>query len=199
MFPLGSVIFPFTAVPLRVFEPRYQHLLDDVMAGDRTFGTVLIERGSEVGGGDERFAVGTVVQVASVGRLPEKDHRQIIVAGLSRFRVGGWLAEDPYPRADIDAWPDADETVPADLLAEVEEWLRRVLVLASELGADTAEIRTELADDPVTASYQAAALTPVSALDDYALLSASGPAARLQLCVEMLGETAEQLTRRLSE
>ena len=87
----------------------------------------------------------------------------------------------------------------ADLLTEVEESLRRVLALASELGADTAEIRTELADDPVTASYQAAALTPVSALDDYALLTASGPADRLRLCVEMLGDTTEQLNRRLSE
>ncbi|HLU30876.1 MAG TPA: LON peptidase substrate-binding domain-containing protein [Acidimicrobiia bacterium] len=199
MFPLGAVVFPFTAVPLRVFEPRYQHLLDDVMAGDRTFGTVLIERGSEVGGGDERFDVGTVVQVASVGRLPEEDHRQIIVAGLSRFRVDGWLGEDPYPRAEVEPWPDDDEPVSPELLTETGEWLRRVLALASELGADTAEIRTELSDDPVTASYQAAALTPVSALDDYALLTAPGPASRLRLCIEMLGDTADQLNRRLSE
>ncbi len=58
MFPLGTVVFPYTAVPLRVFEPRYQHLLDDVLGGDRSFGSVLIERGSEVGGGDARFEVG---------------------------------------------------------------------------------------------------------------------------------------------
>ena len=49
MFPLGSVVFPFTAVPLRVFEPRYQHLLDDVLNGDRTFGSVLIEKGPRSG------------------------------------------------------------------------------------------------------------------------------------------------------
>jgi uncharacterized protein len=39
-----------------VFEPRYQALLDLVLAGDRRFGIVLIERGFEVGGGDHRFA-----------------------------------------------------------------------------------------------------------------------------------------------
>ena len=48
MFPLGSVLFPYTPLPLRVFEPRYLtmigHLLDD---DDPQFGVVLIERGHE--------------------------------------------------------------------------------------------------------------------------------------------------------
>ena len=32
MFPLGSVVYPYTAIPIRVFEPRYQTLLDRVLA-----------------------------------------------------------------------------------------------------------------------------------------------------------------------
>lgn len=197
MFPLGMVVFPYTAVPLRVFEPRYQHLLDDVLAGDRTFGTVLIERGSEVGGGDERFDVGTAVRVASVGRLPESDHRQIIVAATHRIRVGGWLAEEPYPLAEVENYPDADEEVSADLVDDVHTKVRRVLALASELGADTSGITTDLATDPVTASYQAAALTPVTPLDAQALLAASGPGNRLRMCVDMLIESADNLSRQL--
>jgi uncharacterized protein len=197
MFPLGMVVFPYTAVPLRVFEPRYQHLLDDVLAGDRTFGTVLIERGSEVGGGDERFDVGTAVRVASVGRLPESDHRQIIVAATHRIRVGDWLAEEPYPLAEVENYPDADEEVPADLVDDVHTKVRRVLALASELGADTSGITTDLATDPVTASYQAAALTPVTPLDAQALLAASGPGNRLRMCVDMLIESADNLSRQL--
>lgn len=197
MFPLGSVVFPFTAVPLRVFEPRYQHLLDDVLSGDRSFGTVLIERGSEVGGGDERFDVGTNVRVASVGRLPDSDHRQIIVAGTHRIRVDEWLAEEPYPMAEVADFPDADEDVSTDLVDDVHAKVRRVLALASELGADTSGITTDLADDPVTASYQAAALTPVTPLDAHALLAASGPASRLRMCAEMLVESADNLTRQL--
>ena len=57
MFPLGTVLVPKAVVPLHVFEPRYQTMLVDVMAGDRKFGVVLIERGSEVGGGDVRTDV----------------------------------------------------------------------------------------------------------------------------------------------
>lgn len=198
MFPLGTVIFPFTAVPIRVFEPRYQRLLDDVLAGDRTFGSVLIERGPEVGGGDQRFDIGALVRVASVKRLPEGD-RQVIVAGTARIRVGRWLDDDPYPLAEAELFPDAEDPAPPGLLDEVKAGVRRVLALASELGADTASISVALPDDPVTASYQAAALTPVTPLDAHALLAAPGPGRRLALCREMLVDSAYLLTQQLGE
>ena len=49
MFPLGSVLFPELGLPLRVFEPRYRQMVVDCLDTDRSFGVVLIERGSEVG------------------------------------------------------------------------------------------------------------------------------------------------------
>jgi len=53
MFPLGAVIFPHQTMALYVFEDRYQTLLNDV-AATNMFGSCLIARGSEVGGGEER-------------------------------------------------------------------------------------------------------------------------------------------------
>ena len=56
IFPLGSVLFPGMPLPLRVFEPRYVAMIASVLGNaEREFGVVLIERGSEVGGGDVRF------------------------------------------------------------------------------------------------------------------------------------------------
>ncbi|MGH8911844.1 MAG: LON peptidase substrate-binding domain-containing protein [Acidimicrobiia bacterium] len=199
MFPLGNVVFPFTAVPLRVFETRYQQLLDDVLGGDRTFGSVLIERGSEVGGGDQRFDVGALVRVASVKPLPEENHRLVVVAATQRIRVERWLDDDPYPVAEADFFPDAEEVVPEGLVDEVKAGVRKVLALASELGADTASITTTLPDDPLTASYQAAALTPVTPLDAHHLLAATGPLARLELCKDMLDDSARLLSEQLGQ
>ena len=39
--------------------------------GDGRFGVVLIERGYEVGGGDTRFAVGTVARIVEAARTPD--------------------------------------------------------------------------------------------------------------------------------
>ena len=199
MFPLGSVVFPYTAIPLRVFEPRYQHLLDDVLSSDRRFGSVLIERGPEVGGGDQRFDVGTLVTVSGVSRLPEQDHRLVVVTGSARVRVTRWLPDDPYPVAEVERYEDEAQTVPDGLVDEIRAGIRRVLALASELGTDTGPITAELSDDPLVASYQASALTPVTPLDAHRLLVAAGPATRLRDCREMLEVSGQLLTRRLQE
>ena len=56
MFPLGTVLFPHTPLALRIFEQRYLMMLGRVLDDDEpSFGVVLIERGSEAGGGDQRI------------------------------------------------------------------------------------------------------------------------------------------------
>lgn len=195
MFPLGTVIFPYTAVPLRVFEPRYQTLLDRVLSLDGTFGTVLIERGSEVGGGDSRFEVGSLVKVLSVEERPDGE-RTILVAANRRIEVTEWLPDDPYPQARVREWPDVDEPV-GRLVAEARARLRTVMALASELGADVSGFKLEVADDPVAASYQVAALSPLTALDAYRLLVQPGPASRLSLLTELLESQIEIIKAQL--
>ena len=68
MFPLGNVVFPGELVPLRVFEQRYRRLVLDCLArtDGAEFGTALIERGSEVGGGDQRSSIATLVAIQTV-------------------------------------------------------------------------------------------------------------------------------------
>src|SRR5438128_11540018 len=100
MFPLGTVLFPHALLPLHVFEPRYRLMTERVLRGDREFGVVLIERGSEVGGGDVRFGTGTVARIVEAAELP--DGRWVLVTiGTRRIRVLDWLAEEPYPRAEV--------------------------------------------------------------------------------------------------
>src|SRR4051812_43593478 len=85
MFPLNAVVFPGMALPLHVFEPRYRALTRHCLDTDRRFGSVLIERGSEVGGGDVRFDVGTCVRIVEADELP--DGRWVLVAvGVERLR-----------------------------------------------------------------------------------------------------------------
>ena len=41
MFPLGTVLFPGEAIPLQVFEPRYQVLVARCLEGRPEFGIAL--------------------------------------------------------------------------------------------------------------------------------------------------------------
>jgi uncharacterized protein len=195
MFPLGSVIFPYSGVPLRVFEPRYQTLLDAVLEDKCSFGSVLIERGFEVGGGDVRSEVGTRLRVLAHQDLPE-GHRAIVVAGVERIRVVEWLEDDPHPWAMVESLTDTIEVID-DLREPVRAKLELMMALASELGADTADIDLDLGDDPVAASYQLAALVPVTPLDSYSLLASAGPRQRLERAAAMLDDQIELIRLRL--
>jgi Lon protease-like protein len=201
MFPLQTVLLPGGVLPLHVFEPRYRQLVIDCLAddtGEPEFGVTLIERGSEVGGGDQRADVGVVARMVQVQALP--DGRYALVAvGTRRLRVNAWLPDDPYPLADIDEWRDLDPDAP-ELPAKVTAAtgrLREVLELAARFGDVSTEL--SISEDPLLASYHLAALAPVGPADRYRLLCAESPAARLDLLVDVLDDVEAMLRFRLAE
>ena len=118
MFPLGTVLFPHSVLPLHVFEPRYRTLTERCLADDSTFGVVLIERGSEVGGGEVRFDVGTATRILQAGRLD--DGRYVLVTvGERRVRVRRWLPDDPYPLAEVETLTDLPADASAAAVVEI--------------------------------------------------------------------------------
>ena len=197
MFPLGTVLVPKAVVPLHVFEPRYQTMLADVMTGDRKFGVVLIERGSEVGGGDVRTDVGTVAQVVELHPIAP-DRWLVIVAGTERITVDRWLPDEPYPRAEVSAFPD--ESGPS---VDVQEWkalnrrMRQVLADLAELGDTVARATFELGEDPGMGSFQLAGLGPFSDLDRQRVLCTPGVSGRCALLTELLSDVAALAKLRL--
>ena len=198
MFPLQSVLFPSAVLPLHVFEPRYRELTRHALDGDREFGVTLIERGSEVGGGDARFAIGTRAHIVEAAELP--DGRWALVAvGVRRISVVRWLPDAPFPQAKVDdlAEPAPGPDVDA-LRAEAERWLRRALALRAELGYPVAPATVELADDPVTAAFQIGALAPMGPADAQRVLQVANTDDRLRLLAQLLEEETDVLEQRAS-
>jgi Lon protease-like protein len=197
MFPLGTVLFPSAVLPLHVFEPRYRALVRDCLAGGRELGVVLIERGSEVGGGDVRSEVGTVAHIVEAQELPD-GRWALVTVGARRLRVQTWLPDAPYPVAEVVDWPDpAPGPDYGEQAARVVARLRRVLALAAEAGEGTAPATVELSDDPVLALHQASAVAPLGPFDRQRLLAASAPEERARLLEALLGDAEEVLALRL--
>lgn len=198
MFPLGNVLLPSALLSLHVFEDRYQALARHCMAGDRRLGVVLIERGSEVGGGDVRFDVGTRALIADAVELD--DGRWILIlVGEDRVRVRRWLPDDPYPRAEVvgcDDEPAGPEAI--GRRGELERVLRLVLAQKAELGEGAGAGPAEISADPATATWQAVALAPLGPLDAQRVLGTDGVAARLEMVVALLEDEAAVLAQRLA-
>jgi hypothetical protein len=196
MFPLGTVLFPYALLPLHVFEPRYRMMMRHVLDGDREFGVVLIERGSEVGGGDTRFEVATIARVVQAAELPDGRYA-LTTVGMRRVGVVRWLTDDPYPRAEVVARADPP-AVPADVAKRdlVVDALARVTELARRIDPRI-DAAPELDADPLRASYEAAALSPIGPLDAQRLLAADDAGTRLDLLAVLLAERALDLRARL--
>ena len=202
MFPLGTVLFPYALLPLHVFEPRYRLMVRERLRDDHEFGVVLIERGSEVGGGDARFDAGTLARIVRATELD--DGRYALTAvGVRRLRVQEWLPDDPYPQAvvvelDDPALPDADFDDAHATAARVGRALQRLFELWATFEPRVADVRVELANDPRQAAYEAAATAPLAPLDAQRVLEAGDTHTRLALLESLLHDEIALLEARRS-
>jgi Lon protease-like protein len=199
MFPLSTVLFPQAGLPLHVFEDRYRELMAHCMNGDGEFGVVLIARGSEVGGSDQRVGVGTVARIANVAELG--DGRLLVVAtGVRRVRVDRWLPDDPYPVALVADIPDDVSADDGTTLAGAEFAVRRLRSLLSELGDVPAlPHNLRITGDEEDVGWQLCDMAPLTALDLQRLLATEGLMTRMQLLTELCDAMAEDVTRMLAD
>lgn len=181
MFPLEWVLLPGEELSLRIFELRYTVLVGDLMrSGDPRFGVVLIARGREVGGGEQRNDVGAIATITQCNELGGGRYALRCLTG-ERIRVSQWLADDPYPRAIAEVWPDEPaETVSDSQFRELEDRIgalhklmaqsRRRWVMPgrnSLLGG-----RRLRSLDPSQRLYSLACRVPMGEADRYAVLAA---------------------------
>lgn len=197
MFPLGTPLLPGAVLPLHVFESRYRQMVHDILADDvdpPEFGVVMIERGREVGGGDERATIGTTAHIVDIEVTP--DGRYALAAvGTDRLRVVAWLPDDPYPLADVDRWPDDDSgaMVTTDTIEALHTRVRELNDCVRELGEMSPPPDTEISDDPRLALFHLAALSPLGAADRQRILAAPGSAERVVALREALDDAAAVL------
>ena len=102
-----------------------------------------------------------------------------------------WLADDPYPRGDVETWPEADPADEGTLRSEIERLVPRVdaaRALAREVATASKQrvpLRAtpplKLSDDLVRAAYQLAARAPIGPADRHRLLAAPTLESRVEL------------------
>jgi Lon protease-like protein len=204
MFPLSAVLFPHATMPLHVFEPRYRQLMHECLEGDPRFGVVLIERGSEVGGGDQRARLGTRGVITRAAELP--DGRWVLeVRGEVVVQIDEWLPDDPYPQALVrepEPLPAPDsEMDPGPLLDDAAQRVRRARALLAEQGGGPAlepGLALDGGGDADVAAWELCAVAPVNAYDAQRLLAAGGSGERLALLVELMDDLELDLRRMLA-
>ena len=173
----GVVVYPQTAVPLTIGQPRSIRLVDDVMAGeDRLIGLVASKDPElDTPGPEDLYPVGSVAIVHRLFRAPDGTIR-LLVQGIARFHLREFVHLEPYLKANIELYPEVLEddlevealarnardqfehiaemipSIPRELVASVvalEDPLQTIYTIANFQRMDLADSQQLLALDPV--------------------------------------------------
>jgi ATP-dependent Lon protease len=106
----GLVVFPSTAVPLTIGQPRSIRLVDDVMEADERVIGLVASRDPQLEAPEpsDLYSVGTVAMVHRMFRAPDGTIR-LVVQGIDRFHLEEFVQEEPYLKARIELIPEEVE------------------------------------------------------------------------------------------
>jgi uncharacterized protein len=183
LFPLPDVgLFPNSTQPFRIFEPRYREMVADALAGDSIIGMVLLRPGFEdqYEGNPPIYEIGCAGIIVASQELSD-GRFNILVRGLTKFRV---LSEDQsraYRRASVAQGPEASAADGRDALAAERPALERALRTAFP-GAGP--LPTDIANEELV--NELALGLPLDPAKRQELLEAQGPVERARMLIELL-------------
>ena len=191
----GLVVYPETAVPLSIGQPRSIRLVDDVLsADDRLIGLVTSKDPSdELPGPEDLYRVGTVASVHRLFRAPDGTIR-LLVQGITRFVIREFVQEEPYLKAKIQLSP---VRVERDL--EIDALTRQARDQFAEITNLVPSVPQELVDavmtldDPLQVVYTVANFQRLELSEAQELLEINSVSEKLHKLVNFLTRELEML------
>ncbi len=94
--------FPQALLPLHIFEPRYRHMLRDVLATNRIFAVACLDSGAA--GSHQRFEPPHRVACIGLVRACQENGNgtsNLLLQGLCRVAIESIVGDEPYRRVRI--------------------------------------------------------------------------------------------------
>lgn len=173
IFPLGTVLFPGGALPLKIFEQRYLEMTKACLKDDQPFGVCLIREGREVGAAAVPEAVGCLASIEQWD-MPHPGLFHLVARGGERFRIRDMqVAANHLISAAV-------ESIPPDAPVDAVDPLCREMLQAivEKVGAERFPGPLRL-DDAAWVGYRLAEVLPLEAKFKQELLELTDAAARL--------------------
>lgn len=190
----GVVVYPQTAVPLTVGQPRSIRLVDEVVSGDKLVGLVAsVNPDLESPGPNDLYKVGTIAIVHRLLRAPDGTIR-LLVQGMDRFRLGEFVQEDPYLKAHIELAPETiEEGIEIDALArnardQFQEITQMIPSFPEELAGSITSV-----EDALQTAYTIANFQRMDIKDSQEILEIDSVAEKLKKLIGLLVREAEVL------
>ncbi len=190
----GVVVYPQTAVPLTVGQPRSIRLVDDVVAADKLVGLVAATNPElESPGPADLYKVGVIAVVHRLLRAPDGTLR-LLVQGMHRFRLGEFVSEEPYLKARIELAPEkVEQGLEIDALARnARDQFQQITQMIPSFPEELVNSITSL-EDPLQTVYTIANFQRIDLKDAQELLELDSVGEKLRKLIGLLVREAEVL------
>jgi ATP-dependent Lon protease len=191
----GVVVFPHTAVPLTIGQPRSIKLVDDVVAGNRLIGMVASKDPDlETPGPEDLYENGTLGAIQRLFRAPDGTIR-LIVQGLGRIEISEFTSLEPYLQAKINLHPETVEDsieIEAQVRAARDQF-QRITELATSLPPEIVTSVINL-EDPLHVAYSIANFQRMDLIDAQEILEENSALEKLKNLNSKLSREVEVLS-----
>lgn len=190
----GLVVYPQTAVPLTIGQPRSIKLVDDVVSGNRIIGLVTSRNPDlENPGPQDLYSIGTVAIIHRLFRTPDGTIR-ILIQGISRFKLGEFTSVEPYLVAKVTPIPEVEtENLEVEALARnARDQFEHIAKMIPSIPRELVESITNISD-PLQTAYSIANFERMELVDAQAILELDSVEEKLRKLVSILVRESEVL------
>ncbi|HEX7342742.1 MAG TPA: endopeptidase La [bacterium] len=152
------VIFPGIIMPMAISEEAMVRMVNDALEGNRLIGCFTLKPQTN-GGEADIYKVGTCCQIMKMFRVPDGSVR-LLVRGVARIRLEGFVREKPYPLARTADWKrDRRRSLRLEALTRaVTDDFRRLIDVSPNLSEELKVALYNVSDSEVLADLIASNL-----------------------------------------
>jgi len=144
-----AALFPKMVLPLVVMQGESVKLVDEAMASDRLIGLVVSKKIAKESASPEEdlYTIGTSALILKMAKTQD-NRAQLLVQGLSRFKILEFMDSKPYLQAKVEMIPETEikDTETEALMANIVNLFARIAELSPGLPPEIGAMAKSIQD-----------------------------------------------------
>ncbi len=184
LFPLKIVVFPYSKIPLHIFEERYKKMIGKCLKEKSGFGIVsLVKR--------DLSEIGSYVEVVEVSNKFQNGEMDIIIKGILRFKLTKTQKHnDGYLIGNVEEYQDISIDFDKNLLEELKN---NFLSILKKINFKMEENFWQSYDNSELKSFKIAEKAGLSFIQQQKLLTLRKENARINFLLRHLKKLGKQV------
>ena len=190
-----TVLFPKMVLPLVVMQEESVQLIDEAMSNNRIIGLLVSKTSPGEGTApmEDLYRIGTSALILKMAKT-EDNKSQILVQGLSRFKIGTYLEDKPYLMGKVEHLleKESNDTQSQALMANIIHLFTKVVDISPVLPQEISSMAKSIQEPGILSNMVASSIN-ASVEEKQAVLEIDNVKKRLKEVTRLINHQLEIL------